>query len=134
MLSYDDNIMGVAPMSRCDELALGLESLLELDGEIIVLEQGFWVKIDARRVERSTEIPQGVRYTLTLHDQNKQRVIGYDNAHSVKKKRRAFAAKTITWDHRHIRGRVVSYKYMNAEKLMVDFWNDVDRVLSEMNR
>ena len=50
--------MGVAPMSRCDELALGLESLLELDGEIIVLEQGFWVKIDARRVERSTEIPQ----------------------------------------------------------------------------
>jgi hypothetical protein len=93
MLSYDDNIMGVAPMSRCDELALGLESLLELDGEIIV-----------------------------------------DNAHSVKKKRRAFAAKTITWDHRHIRGRVVSYKYMNAEKLMVDFWNDVDRVLSEMDR
>jgi hypothetical protein len=126
--------MGAVLMSRRDQHERGLESLLELDGEIIVLEQGCWVKIDARRVERSTKIPQGVRYSLTLHDRNKQRVIGYDNAHAIKEKPGRFVTKTMTWDHRHIHGRVVSYQYMDADKLMVDFWNDVDRVLSEMNR
>jgi len=121
-------------MSRRDEHERCLESLLELDGEIIILEQGCWVKIDARRVERSIKIPQGVRYSLTLHDRNKQRVVGYDNAHAIREKRGRFMAKTMTWDHRHIHGRVAPYRYMNAEKLMVDFWNDVDWVLSEMNR
>ena len=88
----------------------------------------------SRRDERSTRIPQGVRYSLTLHDRNKQRIIGYDNAHAIREKRGRFMVKTMTWDHRHIHGRVAPYKYTNAEKLMVDFWNDVDRVLSEMNR
>jgi len=121
-------------MKRRDKHDPGLESLLALDGEIIVLEQGCWVKIDARRIERSAMIPQGVRYSLTLHDLNKQRMIGYDNAHANKEKRRRFAEKTMTWDHRHVHGRVVPYKYINAEKLMVDFWNDVDRELAGMNR
>jgi hypothetical protein len=121
-------------MIRRDNHDPGLESLLALDGEIIVLEHGHWVKINARRVERSAMTPQGVRYSLTLHDQNKKRVIGYDNAHATKEKRRRFAAKTIIRDHRHMHGRVVPYRYVSAGKLMVDFWNDVDRALFSVNR
>jgi len=133
-LSSNDNIMGKTSLKRRDNDEPGLESLLALDGEIIVLEHGCWVKIDAWRVERSAKIPQGVRYSLTLHDRNKQRMIGYDNAHATRERRRRFATKSLTWDHCHIQGRVIPYRYINAEKLMVDFWNDVDRALSGMNR
>lgn len=45
-----------------------LENLLNLDGEIFPMDNGYWVKFEAKRVQASTSIPHGVRYSLTLHD------------------------------------------------------------------
>jgi Family of unknown function (DUF6516) len=63
-----------------------LDALLDLDGEIFMMDAGYWVKIEAKRVSVSPSIPHGVRYSLTLHDRSNVRLVGYDNAHAVKQK------------------------------------------------
>lgn len=107
----------------------GLEALLDLDGEILRLESGYWTKFEARRVEPNTHIPHGIKYSLTLHDGHNQRVLGYDNAHGVKPKRKNFAAKKTAWDHKHDGENVEAYEFESAGRLLEDFWADVDRIL-----
>lgn len=53
-----------------------LETLLNLDGEIFPMENGYWTKFEASKVEPALQIPHGVKYALTLHDQNNTRVLG----------------------------------------------------------
>ena len=65
-----------------------LETLLELDGEIFPMENGYWTKFEAHRVTPTQHMPHGVRYCLTLHDRNNTRILGFDNAHAVKPKNR----------------------------------------------
>ena len=38
----------------------GLENLLMLDGEVFPMDNGFWVKLEAKRVESNAKIPHGV--------------------------------------------------------------------------
>jgi hypothetical protein len=57
-----------------------LETLLDLDGEIFPMENGYWTKFEASRVEPTLQIPHGIKYALTLHDRNNTRVLGFDNA------------------------------------------------------
>jgi hypothetical protein len=63
-----------------------LDFLLDLDGEVIVQERGYWVKIEARKRNPSPHVPHGIDYSLTLHDRYGKRVLGFDNAHAVPKK------------------------------------------------
>lgn len=107
----------------------GLEALLDLDGEVFRMENGYWTKFEAREVEPSAQIPHGIKYSLTLHDRHNQRILGYDNAHGVKPKRKNFAAKRTAWDHKHHRESVEAYEFEDAGRLMEDFWADVDQVL-----
>jgi hypothetical protein len=100
-----------------------------MDSLVFVLERGYWVKIEARVVTPNEHVPHGIRYSLTLHDHKKARLIGYDNAHAVNTRKRKFARRSNTWDHRHVLKSVSSYRFENAEKLLADFWNDVDNVL-----
>jgi hypothetical protein len=67
--------------SRKDET---LETLLDLDGEIFLMEGGYWTKFEANRVEPTQHIPHGVRYSLTLHDRNNTGILGFDNAHAFR--------------------------------------------------
>jgi hypothetical protein len=39
----------------------GIETLLELHGQIIDQGDGYWVKIEAWRVDATAEIPHGIR-------------------------------------------------------------------------
>ncbi len=43
----------------CDEI--GLEALLDLNGLSYRLDNGYWVKFEAWRVDASAHIPHGVR-------------------------------------------------------------------------
>ena len=112
----------------------GLEYLLNLDGEIFPMDNGYWTKIEARRVPVSKQMPQGIRYSLTLHDRNNTRVIGYDNAHATKPPRKKFGAVKTTWDHAHRMNKVEPYEFESAEQLLEDFWNGVDKILNEGKR
>ncbi len=112
----------------------GLETLLSLDGDIYDQGHGYWIKIEAWRVEASDHVPHGVRYALTLHDRYGTRLLGFDNAHAVKPpKRKRFAGRRVTYDHHHrnARDKGVPYEFTSAQQLLEDFFHEVDRVLEE---
>lgn len=108
----------------------GLKALLDLDGEIFIMDDQHWVKFECHLVEKNEHVPHGIKYSLTLHDKNNTRILGYDNAHdSAKSKRKKFTAKRIVWDHKHEREKVKTYDFSSADQLLVDFWHDVNAVL-----
>ena len=116
---------------------LGIQTLLELHDQIIDQEDGYWVKIEAWRVPISRGIPHGVRYSLTLHEPFGKRILGYDNAHSVKLPGRFnFVGSRLPYDHRHGHAseRPVLYEFRDAHQLLADFFREVDRVLIEIRR
>jgi len=113
---------------------VGLEYLLALDGEVFPMSNGYWTKMEARRAQATDKVPHGIRYSLTLHDRNNTRVLGYDNAHAVKPSRKKFGAVKSTWDHTHRVNRVEPYEFESAAQLLEDFWNEVDRFLNEGKR
>lgn len=109
----------------------GLETLLDLDGIKYRLEKGYWVKFEARLVAPNEKVPHGVLYSLTLHDRNNTRVIGFDNAHGcMPPRRKKFGGRKVTWDHRHhFDEKVVPYEYESAAQLIEDFWSEVERII-----
>ena len=108
----------------------GLELLLSLDGEIFPMESGYWTRFQVRRVAPSPQMPHGIRYSLTLHDRQNRRVLGFDNAHGVTDERKGrFQNRRVEWDHRHDRDRVSHYHFRSAAELIEDFWNAVDAIV-----
>jgi hypothetical protein len=81
-------------------------------------------------VDADTRRPHGIRYSFTLHDRDRQRVLGYDNAHAAKDRIRTNVSRKTQWDHRHEEQSVHSYTFISAEQLLVDFWSDVEALLS----
>jgi len=64
----------------------GLDALLDLDGVVYALSDDpapYWVKFVVKQVPASPERPHGLSYSLTLHDPQGDRVLGFDNAHPV---------------------------------------------------
>jgi hypothetical protein len=114
----------------------GLDYLLDLDGEILAQDKGCWIKIEARKLDEPTrECPHGVRYSLTLHDRYGRRLLGFDNAHPVKtRKRGRFSGRRIAYDHKHVNpgDKGVPYVFESAELLVADFFAAVDEVLKAM--
>lgn len=108
------------------ETDYGLEFLLSLDGYEFRFADGLWVKIGARRVVATDARPYGIKYSLTLHDAGGRRVYGLDNAHRI--------GRRPAFDHRHIYGerKIVPYKYRGADKLLEDFYREVERILEEL--
>jgi hypothetical protein len=105
-----------------------LDALLDLDGLTLVVDAdgGHWVKFVVSRVMVSDVKPHGLDYSLTLHARNGERLVGFDNAHPVRKQRRGEPQ-----DHRHRLRTVKAYEYSDAATLLEDFWSEVDAVLKE---
>ncbi len=114
--------------SREDEC---LSTLLNLDGEIFRMDNGYWTKFEVYRVNPEPHISHGIRYSLTLHDRYNRRVLGLDNAHAVKSVRRGYGARKITWDHKHKCDRILPYEYESASQLLEDFWHEVERTIGQ---
>jgi hypothetical protein len=105
----------------------GLDTLLDLDGEVYPMDSGFWVKFRAYRVPVNKHIPHGIKYSLTLHDKHNQRIIGYDNVHGIKlPKKKKFSGRRDVWDHKHKMTMTTLYEFESAFQLLEDFWNDVN--------
>ncbi len=118
-------------MTDSEGLDSGLRGLLDLDGEMFLMDNGFWTKIEVKLVESNDNIPHGIRYSLTLHDINNIRVLGYDNAHGIKPDKKRYGAKKTAWDHKHERNRIRAYEFESAGQLLDDFWKDVNKMLSD---
>lgn len=102
-----------------------LAFLISLDGHEFRSIEGYTVKIEARMIAATTHRPQGLKYSLTLHDLANRRIYGMDNAHGVRGQ--------SEYDHRHIYGRrkIVRYAYRGAGELLADFYREVERILLE---
>lgn len=87
---------------------LGLETLLDLNGIVYRLSKGYWVKFEAYLVSQTAQIPHGVSYSITLHDRNNTRVLGFDNAHGTNPRgRKKFSGRKVSWDHKHRYEKVI---------------------------
>lgn len=78
------------------------------------------------RLPPTPEKPHGLDYSLTLHGPDGERLVGFDNAHPVGRRRRGEQQ-----DHRHLMRTVKPYDYQDAASLLADFWAVVDAVLRE---
>ena len=87
------------------------------------------MKFAVRRVTPSPGHPHGVEYSLTMHDSNNRRLVGFDNAHPVPGTKRSQRGAGRAYDHWHRLGTVKPYPYENAAKLVADLWEAVDEVL-----
>jgi hypothetical protein len=109
-----------------------LDALLDLDGVVAALSDDpapCWVKFAVRRVPVSPERPHGLCYSLTLHDPQGNRVLGFDNAHPVREGSGPGARTRIGHDRRRRGHSVRFYDYRDAGTLMMDFWTEVESVL-----
>src|SRR5665647_2524300 len=80
----------------------GIDTLIELHDQIIEQNGGYWIKIEAWEVAATKGIPHGIRYSLTLHEPYGNRILGYDNAHAIKpRKKFKYAGRKLTYDHKH---------------------------------
>jgi hypothetical protein len=105
-----------------------LDVLLDLDGQVLVVDPdgGHWVRFTVRRVPKTEQRPHGLNYSLTLHGPGGERLVGFDNAHPVGKRKRG-----TPQDHQHRMRRTRPYRYEDAATLLADFWAAVDAVLRE---
>ena len=100
-----------------------LQLLLDLDGLNYVYDAGYWIKYAVSAVEKSSAWPHGIRYSLTLHDRQGNRVFGIDNAHLPKTRSGPVgkSARPAAADHMHRGGRIYRYEFVDAETLLADF-------------
>ncbi|MBN4063485.1 hypothetical protein JYT79_01755 [Cardiobacterium sp. AH-315-I02] len=112
----------------------GLDVLLELHGTEYTENNGYWYKIEAWQVKPNKEIPHGIRYSLTLHNHHNKRIMGFDNAHAVKSRKKGkFKGRIVAYDHQHKSAidKGTPYVFSNAQQLLNDFFIEVNRILKE---
>jgi len=111
-------------MTTIKELDHSLDALLDLNGQILVIDEaGYWVKFVINRVPVTPDKPHGLDYTLSLHDPKGERLVGFDNSHQVAGRRdKAPDAK----DHKHRLRTVRPYDYSDSASLVQAFWTEVE--------
>lgn len=110
-----------------------LDALLDLDGQLLIVdpEGKYWARFVVRRVPATAERPHGLAYALTLHGPGGERLVGFDNAHSVRGRAGPGGKRGQSRDHRHRLKTVRPYDYRDAATLLADFWAEVDAVLQQ---
>jgi hypothetical protein len=111
-------------------------NLLELNGERFVIDEklGLWVKFEVKLLESTSHRPHGIRYSLTLHDRSNNRILGFDNAHAIEHGGKTNVAPRRVYDHwhNHENNPGMPYDFINAGKLLEDFWLEVDKVIKRL--
>ena len=120
-------ILGIDPGSRL--LGYGVVSK---SGTKLIAHAHGTLKFNTK-VEANDGKPHGLDYSFTLHGPDNRRLIGFDNAHSVPAKGSRFKKRPKAMDHWHRtetdEGR--PYAFKDAETLLDDFFDEVERVLTE---
>lgn len=77
-----------------------LVNLLELNDERFVIDEtlGLWVKFE---IIKTSNRKQGIKYSLTLHDKSKKRILGFDNSHEIEYGAKRGVSPERTFDHWH---------------------------------
>ena len=89
------------------------------------LSNGWSLRFRAILVNANNARPFGIKYSLTLHDVDGLRLLGFDNAHWI--------PKVDAYDHRHSfrRTKVLTrYEFESGNQLIVDFFDAVEKACS----
>jgi uncharacterized protein DUF6516 len=110
-----------------------LEFLLAFNGRIHWYEGGYHLRFIIERVQPTDARPHGLNYSFSLHDPDGRRILGFDNAHRVPEPGSKFKKMPEQADHWHRtendEGR--PYQFESAERLIDDFFEQVERALQE---
>jgi hypothetical protein len=111
-----------------------LDALIGLNGQVYIIDSdtGLWVRFVVRPVPVTKAKPHGLDYALTLHQRDGERLVGFDNAHAVRRRAGPGGRAKPAQDHRHRLKMVRPYEYQDAAKLLDDFWREVTNVCREM--
>ena len=106
--------------------------LLDLDGHVFVVDAKgqYWVRFSVARAPSSAARPHELNYSLTLHGPG-GRLVGFDNAHSVRETHGPGGKSRGSLDHKHRIETVRPYRFKDAATLLLDFWTEVDKLLKE---
>jgi hypothetical protein len=103
---------------------------LDLNEQRFFLEKGYWVKFEAYEVRPDPQRPHGIKYSLTLHDRENNRVFGMDNAHAVKiARKKRFVSREKAFDHIHRLDQIEGYEFQSFFILLNDFWSNVSKII-----
>jgi len=110
-----------------------LELLLAYDGRVHYFASGHTLRFEVRLIEKSARTPHGIAYSLTLHAPNGTRLLGFDNAHPVPHRGGRYVKTKLEADrwHRTADDQGRPYDFVSAEKLLEDFFQEAERILSE---
>jgi hypothetical protein len=98
-----------------------MRRLLDYDGRRYWLTNGWSIRFRIGEAEATTGRPHGIKYSLTLHDVDGARLLGFDNAHGL--------PRVQVFDHRHRSRRtaeLVTYNFTGADELICDFFAAVE--------
>ena len=110
-----------------------LDCLLSMHGLVHRDEDGTYVKIEAKLVNVTAGRPHGIKYSLTLHAEDGERLFAMDNAHAIKATAGRHAVTMTEYDHRHPDGGLIvrPYVFVDTGTLLEDFWSEVERIKRE---
>jgi hypothetical protein len=103
---------------------------LDFDQARYLFDEGYWVKIEVKRVPAGPERPHGRSYSLTLPDVKGRRILGIDNAHAPPRTG-AYRTRAVEHDHWHRTERDGGrpYVFRSALQLVQDFLDAVEVAL-----
>lgn len=109
------------------------QDVLSLDGIHYKLPDGKSIKFSFTKISVSEGVPLGIKYSLTLHDINNVRILGFDNKHSPKITRKSFKSRQRNFDHKHRypEDAGIEYDFVDFPTLIEDFYNEVERYLKK---
>lgn len=112
----------------------GGDYFLDLHLSKIGYDKGYWATVRVFKVEPDEGRPHGWQYSLSLHDENDDRVFGYDNSHAIDvatgPARRS--KRPTTFDHIDRRGKKsVPYAFTTPYQLVADFFDEVNRTIDQ---
>jgi hypothetical protein len=99
-----------------------MRRLLDYDRRRYWLANGWSIQFRIAQIEMTASRPHGVKYAFTLHDVDRTRLLGFDNAHGL--------PRALAYDHRHRFRRtaeMVPYDFRGADELICDFFDAVEQ-------
>jgi hypothetical protein len=98
-----------------------MRRLLDYDRRRYWLANGWSIRFRVAEAPVTTGRPHGIKYSFTLHDVDRTRLLGFDNAHGL--------PRVQAYDHRHRFRRtkeLVAYDYRGTDELICDFFAAVE--------
>ena len=115
----------------------GLSFLLEMNGQLVNRDDGYWYKIEAYQVEPTKYRPHGIRIIWHCTTNITDGYLVFDNAHGVKlPKKGRFTGSVYQYDHQHksATDKGSPYEFKDCYQLVTDFFEGIDKTIESIQK